>query len=242
LAVPEYDMPCVTAEGAPTGRVCSLGSGRRTVVGFGDSHMQMWGRAVDALVARGRFRFVPMVELGCTAARWAGSGGPHAPACRAWYRWAVSQVRRLRPDVLLIATEYASEKLPADQVRAELGIWRLVAELRPYVGRVVVVEDPPGVRDDPTFCLLAPGADLASCTTTWAPSHFATSDALRAAAKRRGYAFMRTRGWFCAGLDCPTVVGNTIVYNDRDHLTSDYVADLATPFDQAFLRALSSRR
>ena len=51
-------------------------------------------------------------------------------------------------------------------------------------------------------------------------------------------AFLSTRSWFCYQGTCPMVVGNTIVYRDAGHVTTEYARMLDVPFRTAVERLI----
>jgi hypothetical protein len=56
-------------------------------------------------------------------------------------------------------------------------------------------------------------------------------------ANATGAGFINTEGWICALNRCPMVVGDTVVYFDRTHITQQYASEKSVPFRDAFLRA-----
>jgi hypothetical protein len=217
-------------------RVCRVGraSSTKLIVLFGDSHAFMWQPAVLELARRDGWAVVPLIRFGCTPGLWI----PHAGSdvCRAWYRWGVAQIRRLHPDVTLLAGQIGEEP-SADTRAATAGLIASARALR-ALGPLVVVGDPEGVAFDPVSCLLASGASMSSCTTTWAASSLAAYDTVARATKRLHVGFLPTRGFVCYQRSCPAVVGHTIVWMDDSHITGVYSAQLAGPFRAAFLRAM----
>ena len=69
---------------------------------------------------------------------------------------------------------------------------------------------------------------------------FYMNDDLSVLAKRHGFSFIDTRGWFCFDNQYPMVIGRTIVYRDTGHITEPYAQELSGPFRIAFRRAISS--
>jgi hypothetical protein len=183
----------------------------------------------------------PLVKSACTPIDWSGPQG--SPACHAWYRWAVGQIRRLQPDVAVITGDY-SEAGPSDGSASavERTFGDLVGRLQRSAGRVVLVGNDPGVGQEPVDCLLSRQASMARCTTTWPAERFAVNDDLAALAPIQRFGFIDTAGWFCVARACPMVIGRTIAYRDTNHITRAYALELDAPFRAAFRRAAQPER
>jgi SGNH domain (fused to AT3 domains) len=232
--------------GFPTGcdpahyRLCRLGDlhARRTLVVLGDSHAQMWMPAVIELAARDHWSLVALAKVGCVARRWAGSD-----ECGRWFRWARAQAIALHPQATLVIASRAGLADP----RAAVGpIDRLSRVLERHRQRVVLLGDAPSQQRDPLECLPSPGATLADCTTTGKPVQARVEAQIAAHARRAGVGYIEARPWFCAHPDgslrawlCPMVVGRTVTYADRGHVTQTYVRELAPLLRRAFARALA---
>ena len=226
-----------------TSKVCSLGnpSSKRSIVVFGDSHAQMWMPALLPVAQQDGWVVRPLVKSACNPNKWVDDVG--TGECRAWYRWAVRQIKALRPDVTLITGAYGGAT-GGTATRVENGIFSLAESIKRHSKRVVAMADTDGVNQQPVDCLLAKGATMASCTTKWTQLRFAANDSIGARAERGGFGYFRTRGWFCAGDQCPMVIGRTVVYRDRGHVTETYAQQLTKPFRAELRRVVrgSKRR
>jgi peptidoglycan/LPS O-acetylase OafA/YrhL len=231
---------------ATSSTVCRLGdtTATRTIAVIGDSHAEMWIPTVLAMAKSDGWTVVPLIKSGCFPSAWLGNGYPGTPSvtisqCHAWYRWAVQQAKALQPDVTLMAG-CCGGAAGSTLVATRSGYAALAASLRSASKEVILVEDDDGIVKSPTDCLLRGGATLKTCLTTWpnTGARFYSNDALEKLARARRFGFMNTRGWFCAGLRCPMVVGHTVVYRDTGHITQAYALRLAVPFRAAFRRCL----
>ena len=91
-----------------------------------------------------------------------------------------------------------------------------------------------GTRDeDPGPCLTGSDVDLGTCAFTPLPEQEADSDASVAAAEATGTEHLDPGKWVCWDGTCPMVVGDTITYRDRGHLTATYAGDLADEIGRA---------
>jgi SGNH domain (fused to AT3 domains) len=221
-------------------RLCRLGdtSARRTLVVLGDSHAQMWMPALIELAARDHWSLVGLAKVGCVARLWAG-----LDECGRWFRWARAQTIALHPQATLVI---ASRAGLADPRAAVKPIDRLSRLLGRHRQRVILLGDAPSQQRDPLECLPAPGATLAECTTTGRPVQARVEAQIAANARRAEVGYIEARPWFCAHPGgssrawlCPMVVGRTITYVDRGHVTQTYVRKLTPLLRRAFARALA---
>jgi peptidoglycan/LPS O-acetylase OafA/YrhL len=244
-----YQFPsgCVPAtDSETTSNICHLGdaSATNTIVLFGDSHAQMWMPTILAMAKADSWNVVPLVKSGCVVSSWTGNGYPGTAAatisaCHTWFHWAIQQAKQLQPDVMLMAGCCAGS---GGSVAAAMrnGYSVTAAALKGVARNVIAIADDDGIQKQPVDCLLAKHATLKSCMTTQTSFSLSFNDGLAALAKAKHFGFLKTRGWFCYRNQCPTVVGNTIVYRDKGHITQAYALKLAAPFRTAFRQCIFS--
>jgi peptidoglycan/LPS O-acetylase OafA/YrhL len=233
----EFPRGCAPHGASVTSRICRLGapSAKKTIVFLGDSHAQVWMPSVLRMADEDKWAVLPIVHTGCSPSRW--SGPFSTDECRAWFSWAVQQAEQRHPDVLLIGAAFAGNQGEKGQV-IDRELISLAATARRFSKHVILIEDPPGTRQQAVDCLLQPGATLGTCMMVWGTDRFALSDELAASATSAGFGFLATRGFFCEQGYCPSVVGKTIVYRDLDHITMPYAVEMAEPFRSAFTATL----
>jgi peptidoglycan/LPS O-acetylase OafA/YrhL len=236
---PQYVLPdgCSSRgeSSKSTSKICHLGdtTSQKTIVLVGDSHAMMWLPAVLELAWRDGWVVIPILRTGCRPDRWVTNEGP--ASCRAWYRWAIREVRLLHPRIALIGGSIGERPSTAVPAAAD-GTIAMARALDPY-GAVVVIGDPEGLNEEPRDCLLSSHASMATCTTRWPPTTLRSYDRVAATMRRLGIGFIATRGFFCFERQCPAVIGNTIAYWDHSHITATYALQIAGAFRTAFLRA-----
>jgi peptidoglycan/LPS O-acetylase OafA/YrhL len=237
-----YNFPsgCVPRGSQTKSRVCRLGdtSSRKAIVVIGDSHAQMWMPTILAMAQRDGWVVLPLVKVSCIPRTWLETGKP----CNRWYRWAKQRANALRPDVTLIVGSWAGTWAPKRAVQAVADLSRGV---RSSSRSVIVLDDTPGQRRDPTDCLLDSRSNMKTCSNVQSKTQQQTSTAIRSNARRQSVGFMDSRGWFCAPTQrtprkilCPLVVNQTITYVDRGHVSKTYALQLSQPFRVAFRGAL----
>jgi peptidoglycan/LPS O-acetylase OafA/YrhL len=235
-----YRMPagCMPAQHSSesSSRICAFGrtASRRSIVLLGDSHAQMWLPPVLRLAKRDGWVVYPILRRGCTPITWIAHFG--LDACRTWYGWAREQIRRLHPTVAIVTGNISQYhgKHGWLAARSTLAFARAASS---GARRVIIVGDPEGLRKNPIDCLLRPHATMRDCTAVWWPAALWPYNYIRASAKRLGYGFVDSRGWFCFEAECPPVIGHTVIYGDERHVTAAYALTIAEPFRAAFNRA-----
>jgi peptidoglycan/LPS O-acetylase OafA/YrhL len=236
----EYAPPneCISHDrsSVSTSKVCRLGarSSRKLIVLMGDSHAFMWLPALIEMARRDGWAVVPLLRLGCTPFKWTTADG--SKACRDWYRWAISQVARLHPQVTLLGGSIDQRQTPSARAATE-GVVAAARALR-RLGPTVVIGDPEGLDRNPVDCLLSRHASMAACTTTWSRQSLAAYDEVSRRVKGLDVGFLATRGFVCFERRCPAVIGRTIAWADDNHVSAAYSAQLGGAFRAAFLRAI----
>jgi peptidoglycan/LPS O-acetylase OafA/YrhL len=233
---------CISEPGGTRSSVCSFGvtSSRKTLVVVGDSHAQMWMPAILDFAQRHGYDVRPIMKIGCNPWRWAGA--EQVGECNAWYRWAMTQVRALRPSLLILAAHYDVTPREAEieftGPRSIANISAFGAAVKSSTRQIVVLGDPPGQTQQPTDCLLAAHATMRSCSSSPISGQVETGAGVESATRAFGR-FLDTTPWLCYQLTCPMVVGHTVVYVDTNHITTAYAEELAPLFGDALERILA---
>ncbi len=233
-----YQFPngCTPRGSQTKSRICRLGdrTGTKSIVVIGDSHAQMWMPTILDMADRDGWVVIPFVKVSCIPRSWAES----TRGCNAWYRWMKRRAAALRPDVTLVVGSWSGTWEPRRAIRA---VAALTTAMRPHSRSVIVVDDPPGQRRDPTDCVLDSRSNMKTCSRFQTRTQQETSSAIRSNARRQGAGFLETRGLFCALTQppgarflCPLVINQTITYIDRGHVSRTYALELAQPFRARF--------
>lgn len=239
---PPYVPPagCIgnDTQSAVASAICRVGDvhSRKLIVLMGDSHAMMWLPAVIEMARRDHLAVVPLLRLGCIPGRWGSSA--EGGGCHDWYRWALDEIRRLRPEATLLGASIDERGTPSAEVALE-AVVQAAADLH-RIGSVAVIGDPEAQNLDPVDCLLSRHASMAACTTTWPARSLAGYDTVRRRVTQLGAGFVATRGFVCYQRSCPVIVGNTIAWIDDNHLSSAYSAELGGAFRAAFHRAFAT--
>jgi hypothetical protein len=226
-------------------RLCERGAvgSTRSIVLFGDSHARHWIPAVEKIAEDNGLSAYFLVKPGCSAAQMKGWAGDKSflADCLSWRAWAVEQIEQLQPSVLLIGGDVPDEVLDGsgDVVEDDTtvtdmysaGLKDTITMVNHAVGRIFVLGDPPGLDERPVDCLAGRGNDLGDCAGKPDARDGMEIAAAESAATSTGATFVPTRQWFCYEGICPAVVGSTITFWDRNHITKEYALQLAPALD-----------
>jgi hypothetical protein len=238
LANDHYAVPagCDAADGQTTEKICVLGdtAASKTIVAFGDSHLEQWLPAILSMATKDGWKVIPFIKQGCTPPRWVGAYG--LPECLTWYKWATKKANGRHPDVALIGGSIESGLGGSSQLRTDdlKAITNTARTLGKSAKSVMVIGDPPSTTGNPVDCLAAGNANMKRCTHKRSALQINIYTQMKAAAKAAHAGWIETLGWFCYQNLCPQVVGHTVTYLDHSHITQTYATQLATVFRKAF--------
>ncbi|GAB2762717.1 SGNH hydrolase domain-containing protein [Nocardioides salsibiostraticola] len=231
-----------------TRSLCPRGDpeGDKTLVLVGDSHARAWIPAFEHIAEAAGYRAYYLVKPQCTASLVAParlSTNQPWPACTEFQAWVATQIADLKPD-LVVASSTPPDGIYTDdgaftrdkgEIASALsvGYADLFAAYTPHAGRVVLLEDVPRLPTDPGSCLSARDVQQADCLFERDPVNEQIGDDSATAAAIAGVDSVDPSAWFCADGLCPLVVGSTITYRDRGHITTERSAELAGPLADA---------
>jgi peptidoglycan/LPS O-acetylase OafA/YrhL len=229
----------------PERPVCRRGDvdAERVLVVTGDSHARAWIPAFEQIAEEAGYAAYYFVKQQCTAAfvdpGQLGTGEPW-PECEEFHEWVVDRVEELDPDLMVVATSPPPTGVYDDDGQllqdngdvasnVAVGFDDMFAAYLPLVDRMVLLSDVPRLPEEPGACLAARGADLGDCMfppTAWSERNRMISEE---AATRAGVPFVNPSPWLCADGLCPVVVGSTIAYRDRGHISAARAGELWAP-------------
>ena len=262
--VPQNVTPALAAASGDTGAIytsdcqqnlsgsevlsCGFGAtgSARTIALFGDSHAGRWFPALDLAAEGLDYRLDTYTKSGCrseeTVAAWGGSANA---SCSVWRNDVVARLNENPPDVIVLANHLGPrpDRDPA-QLEAEWtdGLSALLDRL-PSSSRVVTIADSPEFDSSPVLCL---SSHLESADACAAPRATALNPAIRAAqqaaAAEHGAAVVDLTDYFCNEVDCPAVIGPTLVYSDEHHLTASFSLALGPALQQMLTPLIGTSR
>jgi peptidoglycan/LPS O-acetylase OafA/YrhL len=216
-----------------TPQLCPFGDAdaERTMVVIGDSHARAWGPTATRIGEEHGFAVYQLVYSGCPAiavTRPDPDGGEVWKACEEFKAWALGQVERLRPDLVLIANNAYRGK-PMGHGRQERGLAEMLRTLDEHADRVVMLGNVPKLQRSPGVCLSTRDKDLGDCLFQPLAPTLRLQRGFAAVAAEAGVEFVDAQRWFCWDGDCPPVIGRLVPLRDREHISVPYAERLAAP-------------
>ncbi|MFD4977313.1 acyltransferase family protein [Streptomyces sp. NPDC058424] len=237
------DCALTTAEEKQT-QPCLYGdtSADRTVVLFGDSHVAQWFPALDAIAREHHWRLYSFTKNACKVAQITieYNNGPYS-TCDNWRDVTLDKIRKMEPE-LVITSSSDSAKLwgEGDTATAwgkgQAETYRMLQQGRT---QVLTLLDTPWPKGNAVDCAVAHPNSLSSCARhrSEADPKPDVTKAVRAAAAAEDVPIIDPYDWVCAPSgNCPTVVGNTMVYRDYGHLADGFVEALTPVVEDELLQ------
>jgi peptidoglycan/LPS O-acetylase OafA/YrhL len=216
--------------GNPSGAV-------KTIVVLGDSHAQMWMSALGE-IARAHNWYVALVhEPGC---RYGAFVEDRKASCNEFNQAARDYALRHAPDAVLTVASRTSWSSP-EETLAE----GYLEGIQPFLDaeiRVVALRDTPRFDYNMAECIELHSMDPRPCAPARSEVLARVSPLKELRERRPQVGVMDMTELVCTGSTCPGLIGNVLVYMDKDHLTKTYVRTTITGFEQRFLRAAGWRQ
>lgn len=214
-----------------------------TVALIGDSHAAMWDPAFQQLAAQRHWRLETLAKVTCPVQDLPINSpylGREYTECEQWRGQVAARVAAEHPQLVVLGM---SRRYGADFGFAAYdpawidALGRAVAQLRKSGAAVLVLGPAPDPRSVVPTCLSGHLDDATAC----APARSGAVDgagiaAEHAATTAAGGQYADLTDLFCTEERCPMIVGNTLVFRDDNHVTTEY-AQLMAPV----LGALSDR-
>ncbi len=226
---------------------CRFGdrAGSKTVVLFGDSHMEQWQPAFDAAGARGGWTVVDWTKSACPL--------PRAPVrssvlereyteCEAWRTRTLARIVDLQPDLVVVSQSDSNAREGSDNATYAAGTVATVNGLQDAGVPVHYLLDTIYPAADVPSCVSEHLDDVSACANDDAGTSdvSARRSVVASALSTAGIAMSDPAPWQCSASGCPAVVGNMLVYRDSSHFTATYSRWLA-PMALAVLESHSAR-
>jgi hypothetical protein len=220
---------CVAGDDASTTRVALVG----------DSHAAMWNPAFRTIAEQRQWR-VEMMAKGACPLMELPIANPlrrlleQFQHCEQWRADIVARLRAEHPQLVVVSMWRgygADESLTGFDAYGPAWLetlTRLVQQLRASGSKVLVLGPVPDPQSSVPICLSANLDDVAACSPTRSAAVDESGIAAEAAATEAGGGqYVDLTDLFCTANVCPVIVGDTLVYFDRYHLTSEYATVLA---------------
>lgn len=233
-----YQNGCQQNPGGSELITCSFGdTGSSTVIAlFGDSHAGRWFPALEKAATDLGVRLDTYTKSGCrsqeTEEAWKA---PVNASCGRWRERALAALGASHPDIIVVSNHLgpsAGKDPVIEQGRWERGI-EIGLDRLPADSTVIMVADTPEFPASPVVCLSANLTAAERCSVKRDVAfNTSISAAQRAAAERTGNGFLDLGDYFCNSIDCPAVIGSTLVYGDEHHVTATWSALLGPVLEE----------
>jgi peptidoglycan/LPS O-acetylase OafA/YrhL len=214
---------------------CVFGDKRatRTVVLFGDSHIEQWLPAFDTSARRRHWRVVSWTKAACPVA-WLTVVIPglnrEYTECDTWRARTIARIANLHPRLVvvgqsenIVSSAVSPDEFASRTVRTLDELRRRTPALIEYLG------DIPVPNSDLPGCVAEHLDDVRPCTflVRRAYTYPERHRALRPVIEAANVPLLDPKRWFCTATTCPAVIGNVLLYRDPTHMTVPYSTWLA---------------
>jgi peptidoglycan/LPS O-acetylase OafA/YrhL len=232
LAVLRRDLPVVYGLGCHQNQegdaplYCVLGDSEatRTMAVTGDSHAANWIPALHRYAREEGWRLLTFTKSACPYARVTIRlrDGPY-PSCASWRENVLQELEGLGVEVLFTSQSRYGYVETDDMVAGLLDIWR---DTQALGVEIIAIADTPWLKQEPGDCL---AKDPLRCAEPRDAIAVKVDPLLIAAARMEGAQAVDMTDLLCTPDECRLVVGNVIVWRDRNHLTRTY-AEMLSPY------------
>ena len=212
----------------------------------GDSHAAMWEPALEPIARDRHWRMETMSKVLCPLMDLPINSpylGRKFTECVQWRGDVMARLEKERPQLIVLdmSRRYGADFGFTSYDRAWLdGLTRLVQRLRATGARVLVLSQVPDPHGSVPTCVSAHMDNTAAC----APARIEGLNdggiaAEKAATTAGGGQYAQLSELFCTADRCPVIVGNTLVFRDDNHITTEYAQVLAPLLTEMVDRALA---
>ncbi len=235
--IPSVTTPALTAvagSGADLGacsgfrktrsKICNYGDARgtHTMVIFGNSHAAMWVPGLSVIAKQSGWKLYPVVKEACAYEIYVNLNHQWGVdnQCSVWYRWAMTVIEHLHPNVIIIGSYDATPQWGSGE--------RVIAQaMRKLAPRVILLSDDVHTPA-PGGCLSANGATQGTCLYREPAKAVTEAQMASNVARVAGVQYLDVTNLTCdAGL-CPAVIDGIIPTKDGAHLTVEYSTFIAS--------------
>lgn len=225
------DIGCLAGFRDLESPTCTIGDTSSTtrVVLFGDSHAAHWLPALRIAAMENKWHIVVLTKRACPST---GETVPRTPTtaypeCDTWRENSVKRIERERPSLVVMSNWRYKKSAPSYDAALD----PVVARITGAGVAVMILADTPTMGFGVPQCVADHPRDVDRCSvaasSTLNGARRTTEQTVLAA---RGGIWVDTTPWICdmESGQCPAVIGNVLVYRDRDHMTETMSGTLST--------------
>ena len=218
-----------------TSPLCEYGDidAERTMVLFGDSHAASWFPLFDQYSREKGWRLLSRTKSSCFVEdlRFPLYGtNLEYTECSDWKNSVVNELQENPVDLIIVVTKRKDVEVMRDMFSVEewqAGLVSTLNSFRSVSSEVVLVGATPLLSNHARECVTSYPNNLDFCHGKFedvVPSDYQALEIQSADDAQVKY--LPTIDLVCTDTICPVVVGNNVIYSDREHLTNDFVLEL----------------
>ncbi len=217
-----------------------------TVALVGDSHAAMWQPALEPVARDRHWRLETMSKVLCPLMDLPVNSpylGRKFTECEQWRGDVMARLAKEKPRLIVLdmSRRYGADFGFTSYDQAWLdSLTKLVQRLRGTGAKVLVLSQVPDPHGTVPTCVSAHMDNAAACAPAKAEGLNDGGMAAEAAATAAGGGqYVELSELFCTADRCPVIVGNTLVFRDDNHVTTEYAQVLAPLLTEMVERALA---
>lgn len=203
---------------------CTASEDHPCVALLGDSHAEHIAASLDAAARAVGGSLTAYMRPACGWFGMPASNGRIGAQCNDFVRDALAKIAANPPSIVVLSGHADWAQAPYVQEWEDHVVATLAA--LPKTSRVLVVSQTPLGVDGPD-CLADNLNNTAACNRIWPTEFNAFQQDL---VTKHGAEYLDLRPLLCLSTVCPPVIGNTLVWADRHHLTAEFAQTLSPWF------------
>jgi hypothetical protein len=230
---------------------CAMGdtTSPTTVALIGDSNAAMWTPGFQQAATQRHWRLELLAKSGCPVmnlSRINSAIGRNYTECDQWRAEITARLQTEHPKLVVLSMWRGYGRDEQDRFRSYDSAWlnsltRLIQQLRGIGAQVLVLGPIPDMQQAVPTCLSVHLEDATACSPLTSEAVNDTGIAAETAAtKAGGGQYADLTPLFCTTDRCPAIIGNSLLYFDRNHVTLEYSRLLAPVLGALTDRALAS--
>jgi hypothetical protein len=234
-----YDDGCVLDPGQTAVPDCVYGDAASptTVAILGDSHAAHWFPALQQISLARHWRLLYFSKKGCPPSEQALRNDLADRECTPWRDEALAKITAVRPALtILVGYHYATASGGSGDDLWREGMTTTLTKLGDLAPHTLILGDTPTENADVPQCLSGHLKSVAACVSP--RSYSVRGNRLEVEnqlAAQFGSKTVDTSDWLCTPQACPVIIGDLLVYRDRNHLTPDASEFLAPLLEAALV-------
>lgn len=210
---------------------CAVGdtSSATRIVLFGDSHAAHWLPALRAAATQNNWRLEVLTKRACPST---GETVPRTPTtaypeCDTWRENSLQRIERDRPAIVVMSNWRYKGSTPSYDAALD----PVVARITAAESTVMMLADTPTMGFGVPQCVAENPRTVDRCMVAATSTlNGARRNAEQKVLATHGGIWVDTTPWICdmESGQCPAVIGDVLVYRDRDHMTEIMSGTLST--------------